>query len=424
MATITSELSTKAKAARTASRELRTASTDAKNAALEAIAAALEAHQDPIVEANALDMEAGRAAGLTDALLDRLMLDEARLRGMAADVRAIVRLPDPIGETFDGRTLPNGLRIERRRVPLGVIGAIYESRPNVTVDIAALCLKSGNAVVLRGGKEAQHSNRALGRLVRDAIDSAGITREAVQQIEDTDRTLVDEMIRANEFFDLIIPRGGPGLIHHVARNATVPAITGGIGVVHAFADATANVEKAADIVFNAKVQRPTVCNALDTLLVHSAVAPRLLPAVASRLLPAGVEMRCDRRALSLLGPMKDGLVKEAEPTDFGQEFLALVLSVRVVDSLDEAIEHIERHGSGHTETILTEDYTNANRFLDEVDAAVVMVNASTRFNDGGQLGLGAEVAISTNKLHARGPMGLRELTSYKWIARGNGQVRP
>jgi len=423
MATTTSELITKAKAARAATRDLRNLSTDKKNAALEAIAVALETQQTAILEANALDMEAGASAGLTDALLDRLMLNEDRLNGMASDVRTIVRLPDPIGETFDGRTLDNGLRVERRRVPLGVIGTIYESRPNVTVDIAALCLKSGNAVVLRGGKEAVHSNNALAALVRGALTKAGINPEIVQQIVDTDRAVVEQMIKANDYIDLIIPRGGAGLVNYVAKEATVPAITGGIGVVHTFADATADVENAVDIVFNSKVQRPTVCNALDTLLVHAAVAPKLLPLVAAKLSAAGVELRCDQRALSLIGPVYGDSVKAATAEDFGQEFLALVLSVRVVDSLDEALEHIEEHGSGHTETILTQDYTSTNRFLDEVDAAMVMVNASTRFNDGAQLGLGAEVAISTNKLHARGPMGLRELTSYKWVARGDGQVR-
>ena len=424
MANITSELITKARAARNATRDLRNLPNNTKNAALEAIAAALENQQAAIIKANKQDMEAGRRADLADALLDRLMLNEDRLNSMASDVRVIISLPDPIGETFDGRTLDNGLRIERRRVPLGVIGTIYESRPNVTVDIAALCLKSGNAVVLRGGKEAVHSNTALAALVRGALQSAGVNPEVVQQIADTDRALVEEMIKANDYFDLIIPRGGAALIKYVAKEATVPAITGGVGVVHIFADATADVENAVEIVFNSKVQRPTVCNALDTLLVHSTVAPALLPLIAMKLSAAGVEIRCDQRALSLMGPVDTQRVIAATPEDFGQEFLALVLSVRVVDSLDEAIKHIEEHGSGHTETILTQDYTATNRFLDEVDAAVVMINASTRFNDGAQLGLGAEVAISTNKFHARGPMGLRELTSYKWIARGDGQIRP
>ncbi|MEE8517576.1 MAG: glutamate-5-semialdehyde dehydrogenase, partial [Dehalococcoidia bacterium] len=304
------------------------------------------------------------------------------------------------------------------------IGAIYESRPNITIDLSVLCLKSGNAVILRGGKEAVHSNRALSRLVRNALASAGVTADAVQFIEDTDRALVDQMIKLNEHIDLIIPRGGEGLIHYVRDNASVPAITGGIGVVHTYVDETADAHDATEIVFNAKVQRPSVCNALDTLLIHSAAAPAILPGVAAKLTSAGVEMRCDQRALSLLGPVDEGHIKAAAPGDFGKEFLSLVISVRVVDSLDEAIEHIETHGSGHTEAIVTEDASAADRFVDEVEAAVVLVNASTRFNDGGQLGLGAEVAISTNKLHARGPMGLRELTSYKWIARGSGQVRP
>jgi len=423
MATTTSELITKARAARVAARGLQTVSPERKNAALEAIALALESDQAAVIEANALDLAEGVAAGMNESLLDRLMLDAERLSGMAADVRKVAALPDPIGETFDARTLPNGLRVERRRVPLGVIGAIYESRPNVTVDIAVVCFKSGNAVVLRGGKEAVHSNGALAALVRGALASVGEDPETVQQIVDTDRSVVEEMIKGDDYFDLIIPRGGAALVHYVAKEATVPAITGGIGVVHAFVDATANVENAADIVFNSKVQRPSVCNALDTLLVHSSVAPALLTAVATKLGAAGVELRCDQRALALMGPVDSDLVKPAQPEDFGQEFLALVLSVRVVDSVDEALAHIEEHGSGHTETVLTGDDAVANRFLNEVDAAVVMVNSSTRFNDGAELGLGAEVAISTNKLHARGPMGLRELTSYKWIVRGDGQVR-
>ncbi|MEK9659787.1 MAG: glutamate-5-semialdehyde dehydrogenase [Chloroflexota bacterium] len=424
MTTATNELINKAKAARAAARTLRSASTTAKNRALEAIAAALEREQGPVLAANARDMEAGRAAGLTEALLDRLLLNEQRLKAMAADVRTVAGLPDPVGESFDARALPNGMRVERRRVPLGVIGCVYESRPNVTVDIAVLCLKSGNAVVLRGGKEAVHSNAALGRLVREAIASAGITAEAVQLVEDTDRAVVDQMIRLNEYLDLFIPRGGEGLIRYVREHATVPAITGGIGVVHVFVDEDADPVKAVEIAYNAKVQRPTVCNALDTLLVHQAIAPTYLPAVAARLFEAGVEVRADERALAAIGPGHEGRLKAAQAEDFGQEFLSLVLSVRVVEGLDEAIEHIERYGSGHSEAIVTESYTAATRFVDEVEASVVLVNASTRFNDGSQLGLGAEVAISTNKLHARGPMGLRELTSYKWVALGTGHVRP
>ena len=343
---------------------------------------------------------------------------------MASDLRIVAQLPDPVGERFDARTLANGIKIERRRVPLGVIGCVYESRPNVTTDIAALCLKSGNAIVLRGGKEAVHSNNALVGLIKDSLGRVEITRDAVQFVGDTDRAVVDQMIRLTEYLDLFIPRGGEGLIKHVRDNATVPSITGGIGVVHVYVDSSADVAKAEEIVVNAKTQRPDVCNALDTLLVHSAIAPSVLPPTALKLVAAGVELRCDQRALSLIGPMNGAKVRQAAPGDFGQEFLSLVMSVRVVDSMEVAIEHIEEHGSGHTEAIVAEDDSAAMRFIDEVEAAVVLVNASTRFNDGGQLGLGAEVAISTNKLHARGPMGLRELTSYKWVALGEGQIRP
>ena len=423
MTTVASELLSKAKAAREASRLVRTLSTADKNRALYAIADALEGEQGPLLEANARDLASGREAGLTEALLDRLLLDSALLAGLASDVRSVAALPDPVGESFDARTLPNGIQLSRRRVPLGVIGAIYESRPNVTVDISSLAFKSGNTVVLRGGKEAIHANEALAGLVRRALDSAGVTPEAVQFIQSTDRSLVEQMVKLDEYIDLLIPRGGPELINFVAREATMPAITGGIGVCHTYVDESAEAAMAEAIVFNAKVQRPTVCNALDTVLVHPKAALELLPKLAARMKDAGVELRCDQRSLALIGPTDEGHVKAATEADWGKEFLSLVLAVKVVDSLDAAIEHVERYGSGHSEAIVTADYTNAMRFVDEVDAAVVLVNASTRFNDGGQFGLGAEVAISTNKLHARGPMGLRELTSYKWIVLGNGQVR-
>ncbi len=423
MTTVASELLSKAKAARQASRLVRTLSTTDKNRALYAIADALEGEQGPLLEANAMDLASGREAGLTEALLDRLLLDSALLAGLASDVRSVAALPDPVGESFDARTLPNGIQLSRRRVPLGVIGAIYESRPNVTVDISSLAFKSGNTVVLRGGKEAIHSNEALAGLVRRALESAGVTPEAVQFIQSTDRSLVEQMVKLDEYIDLLIPRGGPELINFVAREATMPAITGGIGVCHTYVDESAEAAMAEAIVFNAKVQRPTVCNALDTVLVHPKAALELLPKLAARMKDAGVELRCDQRSLALIGPTDEGHVKAATEADWGKEFLSLVLAVKVVDSLDAAIEYVERYGSGHSEAIVTADYTNAMRFVDEVDAAVVLVNASTRFNDGGQFGLGAEVAISTNKLHARGPMGLRELTSYKWIALGNGQIR-
>lgn len=416
------ELIEKAQAARAASKRLRTLSTERKNAGLRAVAVALESNMPALLEANARDMRAGREAGLSEALLGRLMLDERRVQAMANDLRSVALLPDPIGERFDARTLPSGVRVERRRVPLGVIGCVYESRPNVTTDIAALCLKSGNAVVLRGGKEAVHSNAAVVALVRKALEEADAAPDAVQFVTDADRAVVDQMIRLNDYFDMFIPRGGEALIRYVRDNATVPAITGGVGVVHVYVDASADERKASEIVFNAKTQRPDVCNALDTLLVHSAAAPSFLPGMAERLTAAGVEMRCDQRALSLIGPAPEPLVRAAAPEDFGQEFLALAMSVKVVDSMDEALLHIEEHGSGHTEAIVTEDYSAATRFADEADASLVLVNASTRYNDGARLGLGAEVAISTNKLHARGPMGLRELTSYKWVALGDGQT--
>jgi|FaiFalFF_MnMetaG_3_1042247.scaffolds.fasta_scaffold00022_34 glutamate-5-semialdehyde dehydrogenase len=410
-------------AARAASRVLARVGTGVKNAALEAIAQALERHQEEVLGANAQDMEAGRRGGLSPALLDRLLLTPERLRGMARDVRAVAALPDPVGEVFDARTLPNGLLVARKRVPLGVIGAIYESRPNVTVDIACLCLKAGNACILRGGSEALRSNMALAGLVRQAIARVGLPQDAVQFIPSADRGVVLQMLRAKEYIDLLIPRGGADLIRFVAQHATMPVVTGGIGVCHAYVDAAADLQKALRIVHNAKVQRPTVCNALDCVLVHSAIAGRFLPPMGRLLARDGVELRCDARALEVLGSLEGVRVAPATEEDWGKEFLALVLAVKVVDSLEEALAHIERYGSGHTEAIITEDYSAAMRFVDGVDAAAVMVNASTRFTDGGQFGLGAEVAISTSKFHARGPMGLREITSYKWVVLGSGQVR-
>ena len=424
MTTLATELAGKAKAARAASRVLRSLPTGAKDAALAAVADALEAHAAALMEANAADMEAARAAGRDAAFLARLELTPATLHAMAVGVRQVAALPDPVGESFDARTLPNGMRIERRRVPLGVIGTVFEARPEVPADISALCIKSGNAVLLRGGSDALNTNRALGRIIRDALAGTDVPPDAVQMVESPDRAVVAQMLKMDEYIDLLIPRGGADLVRYVAKEATMPAITGGIGVCHTYADASADAEMAASVVYNAKTQAPAKCNALDTLLVHAGSAPSVLPAAAARLLDGGVELRCDRRALALLGPIDAERIRPAGSGDFGQEFLDLVLSVKVVDSLDEALSHIEEYGSGHSEAIVTEDSDAARRFVDEVDAAVVLVNASTRFNDGGQLGLGAEVAISTNKLHARGPMGLRELTSYKWVAIGDGHVRP
>ena len=424
MTIATSELITKAKAAREAYRHVRGLPTEAKNNALHAIANALEREQGRLFEANALDMTRGQEGGLAGELLARLELTPKALQAMAGGARDVAALPDPVSEEFDARTLPNGIRLARRRVPLGVIGTIFEARPEVPVDISSLCLKSGNTVIMRGSKEAINTNTALGRLIRQALKESGVPPGAVQMVESTDRALVQEMLKLDEYIDLLIPRGGAELVALVAREATMPVITGGIGVCHTYIDATADVDMACNILVNAKTQAPAKCNALDTVLVHPAVAPQFLPKMAAQMTGAGVELHCDQRSLALIGPTPHhAQVKSASEEDWGKEFLSLILAVKVVDSLEAAIDHIERYGSGHTEAIVTSDYAHAMRFVDEVDAAVVLVNASTRFTDGGQFGLGAEVAISTNKLHARGPMGLRELTTYKWVALGNGQVR-
>jgi len=424
MATTVERLEAMGRAARAAARRLAYLTTEVKNRALRNVADALLRDQDAILAANAEDLAAGRASGLSEALVDRLLLTPERLRALAEDVRAVAALPDPVGEIFDMRTLPNGLKVGKKRVPLGVIGAIYESRPNVTVDIACLCLKSGNACILRGGREALNTNRALAGLLAREFAAAGVPDGAVQFVDDPDRDLVARMLRMREYIDLLVPRGGAEFIRYVAENATMPVVTGGIGVCHTYVDEAADLDKAVRIVYNAKVRRPSICNALDTLLVHRAVAPAFLPRIAAEWLKAGVEMRCDETSLGILraAGFEAGVVP-AEPDDFGREFLALRAAVKVVDSLDEAIDHIERYGSGHSEAIVTENYSAAMRFLDEVDAAAVYVNASTQFTDGGQFGLGAEVGISTQKFHARGPMGLKELTSYKWIILGDGHVR-
>jgi glutamate-5-semialdehyde dehydrogenase len=419
-----SELKAKGKAAKAASRKLAYLSTEIKNKALQNIAADLRAKKAEIIAANKLDIKEAQASGLDKAMQDRLALNEERIEGMTKDVLSVAMLPDPVGEVYDMRTMPNGLLIGRKRVPLGVIGAMYESRPNVTIDISILCLKSGNAVILRGGKEAFHSNSVLVKLVQDAAYRAGIPEGAVQFVDNTDHALVNDILKMSEFIDLIIPRGGAPFIKFVAENATMPVVTGGIGVCHTYVDITADISKAMPIVYNAKVQRPTVCNALDTILVHAGIAERFLPGIAAELTKAGVDLHCDAASLKIL-KSKTGLnLKSATDEDWGKEFLALIAAVKVVDSLDEALEHIARYGSGHSEAIVTEDYAAGMRFLNEVDAACVYINASTRFTDGSQFGLGAEVGISTQKMHARGPMGLKELTSYKWIIFGNGQVRP
>lgn len=421
----TSTLREAASAARAASVPLASLPTTVKNGMLLDLAGRLQRDVAAILEANAQDMTEAERSGMDSAMLDRLLLTEERVAGMAADVRHVATLPDPVGEEFDADTLPNGLRVRRRRVPLGVIGVIYESRPNVTIDVAALCLKSGNAVVLRGGKEALRSNTALARLVGEALVTAGAPAGAVQFVRDTDRALIGEMVRLRGAIDLVVPRGGRHLIEYVREHARVPVVAGGIGVCHTYVHADADLERALAIVDNAKTRRPSVCNALDTVLVHAAVAANFLPLLATRWADRPVEMRCDQRALALLRSGEaGGHVVPLGPDDFGTEFLSLRAAVGVVDSLDGAIEHIRAYGSGHSEAILTEDPAVAARFLGEVDAAAVFVNASTGFTDGAQLGLGAELGISTQKFHARGPLGLRELTSYKWVVEGDGQIRP
>ncbi|CAG7615374.1 Gamma-glutamyl phosphate reductase [Leucobacter soli] len=404
--------------ARTAARGLATATTGQKNAALAAIADAIEAGIPQVVEANRLDLERGRESGLEEGLLDRLLLDDSRLRGLAAAVRDVISLADPIGEVVRGSTMANGMQITQVRVPFGVIGAIYEARPNVTVDIASLALKSGNGVVLRGGTAAEQSNRVLVQLIQRAVTGVGLDGEAVQTIDEFGRDGANRLMRARGYIDVLIPRGSANLISTVVRESTVPVIETGSGIVHVFVDASADEEKAAAIVRNAKTHRPSVCNAAETLLVHRECADRLLPRLAADLIDAGVLLHGDERTRELA----EGILAADDET-WATEHLALEMGVKVVDSLDEALAHIERFSTRHTESIVTENYDNAQRFLAEVDSAVVMVNASTRFTDGGEFGFGAEVGISTQKLHARGPMGLAELTSTKWLVRGSGQIR-
>lgn len=417
-------LQTMGRAAKAAARQLAILTTAQKNAALLAIAGELAAQAALVLAENAQDVAAGRAQGLSDALLDRLLLTEERLAGLVADVRRVAELPDPVGEEMDGRVLPNGLRLCKRRIPIGVLGVIYEARPNVTIDIATLCLKTGNAVILRGGRETLRSNLALVRVIQAALAQMGLPPAAVQYIDDPDRALVTELLRLDAYVDMIVPRGGNALHRLCREQSSIPVITGGIGICHVYVDESADLARAVAIVENAKVQRPSVCNALDTLLVHPAVAASFLPRVAAQLAQYGVELRATGRALAILQQSEHGAkVVPAGVDDFDQEWLALILGVRVVDGLDEAIAHIQAHSTEHSDSILTNNWAYASRFVNEINSAAVFVNASTRFNDGGQFGLGAEVAVSTQKLHARGPMGLAELTTYKWVCLGEGQVR-
>ena len=407
-----------ARAARRAARTLAAAGSGVKQRALAGMAEAIEGRTEAILTANAEDLDAARRAGVTGALLDRLALDPRRVADMARGLRDIANLPDPIGEVEHETVRPNGLRVGRMRVPLGVIGMVYESRPNVTADAAGLCLKAGNAVILRGGSEAHGSNQAIGRAVSEGVRGAGLPAESVQVVPTPDREAVTELLTLEGMLDCVIPRGGQAFLRWVAETATVPVIQHGEGNCHVFVDASADPDRAADIAFNAKVQRPGVCNAMETLLVHHDVAGALLPKLGARLREAGVEVRACERARPLLPG-----AEAASERDWATEYLDLILAVRVVDDLDAALDHIAAYGTGHTEAIVTAAYAHAERFLREVDAAAVMVNASTRFSDGAQFGLGAEIGISTQKLHARGPMGVRELTTTKFVVRGQGQVR-
>lgn len=404
--------------AKEASRFLMTAGSK-KDEALNAIAKALRENADKIIKANDIDIENGEKAGLTKSLLDRLKLTEERINGMADGVSEVASLADPVGRVLDGRTLKNGLQIEKVTVPMGVIGIIFEARPNVTSDAAALCLKAGSAVILRGGKEAINSNKAIAEIMRDAIENAGLPRDCVSLVEDTTRQSATELMQLSDYLDVLIPRGGAGLIKSVVENAKVPVIETGVGNCHVYVDKSADVDMAKSIIFNAKTSRPSVCNAIETVLVHKDIAEKALPEIKAELDKMNVEIRGCERTRAILGES----VVPATENDYAIEFLDYILAVKVVDSLDDALAHIAKYSTGHSESIITSDYESANKFTSCVDSAAVYVNASTRFTDGGEFGLGAEIGISTQKLHARGPMGLNELTSSKFIIRGNGQIR-
>lgn len=413
------ELETMGAAAKAAERKLSIANTKLKNDALLAIRAALLENKARILEANAADMEAAKKNGLKPAFQDRLLLNDKRIEDFARGVADVAALPDPIGEVISMNDSPTGMTIGKKRVPLGVIGIIYEARPNVTVDAAALCLKSGNACILRGGKEAIRSNTVLSDIMRAALEGAGLPADCVALVHDTSRESAKELMGLRDYIDVLIPRGGAGLIDSVVQNASVPVIETGRGNCHVYVDDDADLEMAANIVENAKCSRPSVCNAMETLLVSEKVAAEFLPLVLPRLQKYKVELRCDEKSLAILG----GAVVPATDADWATEYDDYILAVKVVSGIDEAMDHIARYGSGHSEAIVTKDYARSQRFLREVDAAAVYVNASTRFTDGGEFGLGAEIGISTQKLHARGPMGVRELTSCKYVIYGSGQIR-
>lgn len=406
------------KRAKRAERILMTASTQIKNLALQNIADALAENIEKILAANAADVEAAKKNNMKPTLVDRLALDEKRVLSMASGVREVALLPDPVGKTLGGTTRPNGLVLEKVTVPLGVVAVIFEARPNVTADAAALCLKSGNAVILRGGKEAFNSNKVIADVMRKAVGKAGLPEDCVQLVEDTSRESADELMKMNDYVDVLIPRGGAGLIKACVQNSTVPVIETGTGNCHVYVDESADFEKAVKIVYNAKVSRPSVCNACESLLVHRKIAGEFLPLVKSELDKASVVIHGDAESSKIIPD-----VVPATEEDFGKEYLGYEISVKVVDDIDEAIAHITKYGTGHSECIVTESYGNSQKFVSEVDCAAVYVNASTRFTDGNEFGFGAEIGISTQKLHARGPLGLPELVSFKYIVRGNGQIR-
>ena len=415
------------KRARQAAQSLARAETAQKNAALISLAEQLLVQSAQILAANAQDVAESQKAGLALTMLDRLSLNPARLEGIVSELRQTISLPDPVRETFEPAILSNGLKIHKQRVPLGVIGVIYEARPNVTVDVAGLALKSGNAVILRGGSETLHTNRTLVKVIRSTLEDHGLPPDAVQFIDSPDRALVLELLQLHEYVDIIIPRGGAGLHAFCRENSRIPVITGGVGICHIFVDESADQESALPVIHNAKTQRPSVCNSLDTLLVHRAIAAEFLPRVVAALGKDGVTFRADLAAGACLAGLDlslSTLVSPAGPDDFDTEWMSLVLGLKVVENIDEAIAHTNAHSLGHSDSILTADPTHAQLWINQVDSAAVYVNASTRFTDGNQFGLGAEVAISTQRLHARGPMALRELTTYKWVVVGDYHVRP
>ncbi len=410
--------------AKSAARILAHVPASAKNEAIEAVAAQLWQDREAILAANRQDLAAAAQSGTSEALLDRLRLDEKRLDGIVADLRQVKQLPDPVNELMEEKTLSNGLRLSKRRVPLGVLAVIYEARPNVTVDVAGLALKSGNAVILRGGSETIASNRALADSIQRGLQGSAIPAQAIQLVSDPDRARVLELLQMEDYVDMVIPRGGAGLHDFCRKNSRIPVITGGMGICHLFVDESADLTRSLEVIRNAKVQRPSVCNALDTTLVHRVVAESFLPRLVETLRADGVSFRAEPQAYELLKEQFEDCVLPAGEKDFDTEWMSLVLGLKVVDSLEEAIAHIAAHSTAHSDGILTQNKANAERFLEEVDSAAVYVNASTRFTDGSQFGMGAEIAISTQRLHARGPMGLTELTTYKWLVQGDYQVRP